>query len=83
MTMNEEKTIVATLRKESYRFRSLEKTHLELEVSLEEINKRRILSPEDELQKKKAQKEKLVAKDTMKQMIQDATLAGEVKLRVG
>lgn len=83
MTMHEENNIVEALRKESYRFRNLEKTHLELEASLEKINKRKILSAEDELQKKKAQKEKLATKDTMEQMIRDASLTGEAKLRVG
>ncbi len=83
MTMNEEKHIVEALRKESYHFRSLEKTHLELEASLDGINKRKILSAEDELQKKKVQKEKLAAKDTMVQMIRDASLTGKTKLRVG
>jgi len=82
-TMNEENPIVETLRKESYRFRSLEKTHLELEASLDGMNKRRILSAEDELQKKKAQKEKLADKDRKEQMIRDASLTSEAKVRVG
>jgi len=83
MTMSEEGNIVEALRKESYHFRSLEKTHLELEASLEIINKRKILSPDDEFQKKKAQKEKLAAKDTMEMMIREYHLAGETKVRVG
>ncbi len=82
MTMHEEQLIVEALRKESYEFRSLEKTHLELEASLEVMNKRKILSSDEELQKKKAQKEKLAAKDSMEMMIREYDLAGEAKVRV-
>ncbi len=83
MTMNEENTIVEALRKKSYDFRALEKTHLGLEASLEGMNKRKILSEKEELQKKKAQKEKLAAKDMMEEMIREAALRGEAKLKVG
>lgn len=79
MTMNNENPIIETLRRESYSFRSLEKTHLALEASLEGMNKRKILSADEELQRKKVQKEKLFAKDTMEQMIREASGTTQAK----
>ena len=81
--MNGENPIIETLRRENYSFRTLEKTHLELELSLEGMNKRKILNADEELQKKKTQKEKLAAKDMMEAMIREASLTAETKPKVG
>lgn len=69
--MEEEKGIIEVLREKNRRFRNLEKTHVQLEESLHDLNRRRNLTPQEELQKKTFQKKKLAAKDNMVQMIRE------------
>ncbi len=52
-------------RRENRIFRALELKHRQLEEQLEELARRRVLTPAEEIEKKRVQKEKLVAKDRM------------------
>jgi len=61
--------IVATLRAENEEFRTLEEEHKALERALEEMNKRLHLSPEEEMERKTIQKQKLIKKDRMAELI--------------
>ncbi len=65
----EEKEVADILRESNRRFRSLEITHHQLERSLEDLNRRKILTPPEEVQKKTFQKKKLAAKDNMVELI--------------
>ena len=65
----EEKEVADILRENNRRFRSLEITHHQLEQSLENLNRRKILTPPEEVQKKTFQKKKLAAKDNMVELI--------------
>jgi len=77
--MEKSSELLGVLREKSYAFRTLEKNHSELELSLHNLNRRKILSAEEELNKKKFQKQKLAAKDTMNKILQHYELTGEVK----
>ena len=81
--MEENGEVMGILRKESYHFRALEKTHSELEATLHSLNRRKILSAEEELDKKKFQKQKLAAKDTLQKMIQHYETTGAVGTELG
>lgn len=67
--MEDEKQVAEILRERNRRFRSLERTHDELKQSLHDLNRRKILTPQEELQKKTFQKKKLAAKDYMVDLI--------------
>lgn len=64
-----EEEIAATLRAESEEFRALEAEHKALDSALEEMNKRLHLTPEEEVERKTIQKQKLVKKDRMAELI--------------
>ncbi|MCD5412021.1 DUF465 domain-containing protein [Thermodesulfovibrionales bacterium] len=66
--MNEEE-IAEILEKEDEEFRSLCQEHKKLDNQLLEINKKIHLSPEEEVEKKMIQKEKLYKKDKMAELI--------------
>ena len=57
------------LRTSSLEFRQLEETHHRLDVELEELQRRHVLTPHEELLKKQMQKEKLAKKDKMAELI--------------
>lgn len=57
------------LRESSTEFRELEQTHHRLDAELAELQKRHVLTPQEELVKKQLQKEKLAKKDRMAEMI--------------
>ena len=57
------------LRESSTEFRELEQTHHRLDVELAELQKRHVLTPQEELVKKQLQKEKLAKKDRMAELI--------------
>ncbi len=81
--MEREKDAIAVLREKNYHFRTLEKVHVQLETSLEGMNKRKVLTPKEELKKKTFQKEKLAAKDTMEKMIRHFVSTGESEFKLG
>lgn len=69
--MEREEKKIEMLRENSWHFRHLEKLHGQLDQSLQELTRRRVLTPQEEIQKKEFQKRKLAAKDEMTQMIRD------------
>jgi uncharacterized protein YdcH (DUF465 family) len=64
-----EEEIVKILDSEDSEFQQLEREHRELEEKLTEINSRVYLSGEEEMEKKKIQKLKLLKKDRMAEMV--------------
>jgi len=66
-----EQEIVESLKKESEEFRKLTEEHHSLEGVLAEIDKKVYLSPEEEVERKKIQKQKLFKKDRMAELIRD------------
>ncbi|MBI4682471.1 MAG: DUF465 domain-containing protein [Nitrospirae bacterium] len=68
--MKEEETM-SVLRNENDDFKRLEEEHKKLELSLDEMLKKKYLTPDEEVEKKKIQKQKLQYKDRMAQIIRD------------
>jgi hypothetical protein len=50
-------------------FRELEESHHRLDAELSELQKRHVLTPQEEMVKKQIQKEKLAKKDKMAELI--------------
>jgi len=67
--MASEEEARAALRSENEEFRTLEEEHAALERALEEMNKRKHLTAEEEMEKKTLQKKKLAKKDRMAELI--------------
>ncbi|HSB45092.1 MAG TPA: YdcH family protein [Nitrospira sp.] len=61
--------IAERLRQSSTEFRELEESHHRLDMELNELQKRHVLTPAEELTKKQLQKEKLAKKDKMAELI--------------
>ena len=71
-TMDKGKTdIKDTLKKENHEFSQLMKEHEVLEGKLDELNKLKFLTPDQEIEKKRIQKLKLKGKDKMAAMIRE------------
>lgn len=66
-----EQEIVEKLLKENQEFRKISEEHHSLDVQLIEIDKKVYLTPEEELERKKMQKQKLLKKDLMAEMIRE------------
>lgn len=66
-----EQEVVENLKKESEEFRKLLEEHHSLEHLLAEIDKKVYLTPEEEIERKKIQKQKLAKKDRMAELIRD------------
>lgn len=64
-----EEEIIEILKKDNEEFRKLYEEHRYLDSLLDEINKKLYLSAEEEIEKKRMQKEKLYKKDKMAEMI--------------
>ncbi len=71
-----EQEIVEKLMKENQEFRKISEEHHLLDVHLLEIDKKVYLTPEEELERKKMQKQKLLKKDLMAEMIREFKQAG-------
>lgn len=67
----ENKEAAKILRKESEEYRSIEGEHRELKESLAELNKKKFLTTEEEIKKKEMQKQKLLKKDRMAELIRE------------
>ena len=67
--MMTEDAIVERLRQSNSEFRELEVSHQRLDIELNELQKRHVLTPAEELEKKRIQKEKLVKKDKLAELI--------------
>ena len=67
----DESTIIQQLRKNHHEFHQLEKQHRHLKEKLADLLRHRVLTPQEEIEKKRLQFEKLKAKDRMAQIIRD------------
>ena len=66
-----EEEIVEVLKKENSEFKKLTEEHQSLEDLLASIDRKRFLTPEEEVERKKIQKQKLLKKDKMAALIRD------------
>jgi uncharacterized protein YdcH (DUF465 family) len=64
-----EDAIVEQLRRTNTEFRELEESHHRLDLELNDLQKRHVLTPKEEIEKKRIQKEKLVTKDKLAEFI--------------
>jgi len=64
-----EQDIREKLQKENDEFRKVSDEHHKLDTLLAEIDKKVYLTPEEEIERKKLQKQKLLKKDLMAEMI--------------
>ncbi len=64
-----EDAIVEQLRRTNTEFRELEKSHHRLDLELNDLQKRHVLTPNEEIEKKRIQKEKLATKDRLAEFI--------------
>ncbi len=63
-------TLLEKVQGENEEFKKLYQKHLDLKHRVEELNKMNFLSPEQELEKKTVQKQKLRGKDRMIEIIE-------------
>ena len=61
--------IADRLRQSSHQFRTLEEAHHRLDLELNQLQKRHVLTPAEELSMKHLHKEKLAKKDKMAELI--------------
>lgn len=64
-----EDAIAERLRQSNTEFRELEASHHRLDFELNELQKRHVLTPAEEIEKRRMQKEKLVKKDKIAELI--------------
>lgn len=64
-----ETEIISILRNENEEYKKLETEHRKLDQTLDEMTKKKYLSTEEVIEKKKIQKQKLQFKDRMAQLI--------------
>ncbi|MCP9472056.1 MAG: DUF465 domain-containing protein [Nitrospira sp.] len=67
--MQTDDVIVEQLRRSNPEFRELEASHHRLDLELSELQKRHVLTPAEEVEKKRIQKEKLAKKDKLAELI--------------
>jgi uncharacterized protein YdcH (DUF465 family) len=66
-----EHVIAERLRESNHEFRELEESHHRLDAELNELQKRHVLTPAEEVVKKRLQKEKLAKKDKLAELIRE------------
>jgi hypothetical protein len=66
-----EREIVEFLKKDNDEFKKLSEEHRSLDVLLAEIDNKRFLTSEEEVERKKLQKQKLLKKDRMAELVRD------------
>ena len=64
-----EADVINNLRNDNEEFMKIEEEHKKLEVSLADIDKKKYLTPEDEMLRKNIQKQKLQFKDQMAKIV--------------
>ena len=64
-----EADVINTLRNENEEFKKIEEEHRKLEESLADIDKKKYLTPEDEMLRKNIQKQKLQFKDKLARLV--------------
>lgn len=67
----DESAIIQQLRRSHHEFHQLEEQHRHLEERLAELTRRKVLTPQEEIEKKRLQIEKLKKKDRMVQIIRE------------
>ncbi|MFO7766375.1 MAG: hypothetical protein R6V33_08085 [Pelovirga sp.] len=72
--MDIDQSLLQDLIENNPRFRTLYENHVFFEKQLQEYEKRPFLSPEEEIEKNKVKKLKLIGKDEMKDIVQSATV---------
>ena len=63
--------IVETLKEQNEEYKKLYIDHKKLKETLSDINKNKYLTPEEEMEKKKIQKQKLLKKDRMAELVRE------------
>ena len=63
--------LLEKVQKENEEFRGLYKEHTTLKQKVEEFNRMKIITPQQEIEKKKHQKQKLSLKDRMEEILSD------------
>lgn len=71
----DESAMIQQLRRNHHEFHQLEEQHRHLEERLAELIKRKVLTPQEEIEKKRLQIEKLKKKDRMAQIIREQEAA--------
>jgi uncharacterized protein YdcH (DUF465 family) len=66
-----ENDVVEILKKDSEEFKKLNEEHRSLDVLLSEIDSKRYLTPEEEIERKNIQKQKLSKKDRMAELVRE------------
>ncbi len=66
-----ESEIIEILKKENEEFRRLSEEHRNLDILLSEMDNRRYLTPDEEIERKKIQKQKLLKKDRMAALVRE------------
>jgi hypothetical protein len=66
-----ENDVVEILKKENEEFRKLTEEHRSLDLLLSEIDSKRYLTPEEEIERKNIQKQKLFKKDKMADLVRE------------
>lgn len=66
-----EEAIVEILRKENEDFRKMHVEHRDLDLKLTELDKKHYLTTEEEVERKRMQKEKLYRKDKMAEFVRE------------
>lgn len=66
-----EQEVVELLKKENEEFKRLSEEHRNLDGLLAEIDNKRYLTPEEEVERKKIQKQKLLKKDKMAELVRE------------
>ena len=66
-----EENITESLRASNQEYRELEESHHRLDEELQQLLKRHVLTPQEEILKKQIQKEKLGKKDRMAALIRE------------
>lgn len=66
-----EQEIIEKLKQEDEEFKKLSQEHKSLDEKLVDIDKKRYLNSDEEIERKKLQKQKLIKKDKMAQLVRD------------
>ena len=69
--MNINPDLLEKVQKENEEFRGLYQKHTSLKKKVEALNKTKILTPEQEVEKKKSQKQKLSLKDRIEKILSE------------
>jgi len=69
--MNIDPEILEKIKSENMEFKKLYDEHTHLDHKVEELNRRRYLTPEEETEKKNFQKQKLNCKDRLEQIVEE------------